>query len=215
MTDIVGDSVPADNPGGNVDMENDNQAPEKRTDTVAWETHKRLLSQRKRDQEELKRLREFEAQQAEQKRLQEQEDQAKRGEFDKVLTAYKSENEELKQKLSARDEQELKHKKYQAVVDALPGRLANPQYVAFIDVNDVFVDPQTNLVDENSIKIAADKFVKEHSHLLVADKDIPRLPNETPKDRAPQPDGPKDFDEAKSTLREGFASLLPEIQGGG
>lgn len=205
------------NPSGVAMNENENenlnlQATDKKSDLVSWDTHKRLLAQRKKDQEELRQLREFQAQKQSEAQELEQQQQAARGEFDKVLSSYKQKVETLETQIKNTEQEKLRSMKYQAVVDSLPGRLAKPEYVAFIDVNEIFIDPQNGLIDENSIKEAADKFLKEHPSLLVAEKNIPRLPNEMPRDQAPKPQGPQDYDEAKFNLKQGLSAILPGLQ---
>lgn len=147
-------------------------------DTVAYDTHRKLLSQRKKDQE---RLAEFEAEldkyrEAERKR--EQEKLEARGEYEKILTSYKEENERLKNQMEEGKRRSIESAKLQAFVNSLPGKLRNQQYLAFVNTSEIAVDPETNTVDDISLKRAVDDFLRDHGALIEPEKtEAPRLPN--------------------------------------
>lgn len=121
--------------------------------TVAYETHKRLLDERKRD---LQKLRELEAREKER----EEADARKRGDYE---TLIKSREEALKAKeteLSEIKQMITVASKKNAVVEALGNNLES-KWLKFIDISDVGVNPETGEVDQFSVAKVADAFKKE------------------------------------------------------
>lgn len=147
-------------------------------DKVAYDTHRKLLSQRKKDQEKLAAIEaELESYRAEEQKreLKKLED---KGEYEKILSSYKEENSRLKNQIDEGKRRSVESAKLQAFVNSLPGKLRNQQYLAFVDTNEIAVDPETNTVDEVSLKRTVDDFLRDHSSLIEPEKvEAPRLPN--------------------------------------
>lgn len=135
-------------------------------DTVSYETFNKLLAQRKKDREKLgtyeKQLEELSGWK---KQLEEQES-VKKGEYEKILSTYKTENEALKGKLSEVQKSIVDGQKYQSFIDKLPGRLDRSEYLQFVNVEDIAIDPETGVVDEATVQSAVDKFVKSYGKLI-------------------------------------------------
>jgi len=154
-------------------------AEEAAADFVKYETHNRLLRQRKADQgkvreleEELNRFRDVE-------RKREQTEMEKRGQYDKILKEREERIGQLEKEREERERQAIQSTKLSAFVDLLPGKLRNNQYLAFVNVDEIAIDPDTKKVDEGSLKSAVDTFMKAHS-VLVEPKNTPSLPNRSP-----------------------------------
>ncbi|MEM5807978.1 MAG: hypothetical protein QW818_02495 [Candidatus Aenigmatarchaeota archaeon] len=156
------------------------QAP--RQNVVSYDEHRRLLSQYKRAQE---RQRELEARLAEHesKTKQIEEEKLKEaGEWQKLIEMKHAQLAEMQQKLAEKEQRESELKntllnaiKVNAVKERLPGQLIRPEYINFVDVDKIAINPETSELDEESIKVVVDEFVRNHSALLK--KDTIKLPN--------------------------------------
>lgn len=151
------------------------------TDNVSYETHRRLLSQRKKDQETLAELRAFKDQVELEKSESEQVDLAKKGEYDKALDIYKQRALTAEKNAADKEMQLVTGTKCSAFLDALPGRLRNNAYLSHVDLEGIVIDPSSGVIDDVSVKEVVDKFVKEHGGLIESNKDIPKLPQDAPK----------------------------------
>lgn len=142
--------------------------PNKKTeDHVSYETHAKLLKQRKADQDRSRVLEEkialFEKQQkdGEEKTLVEQE------QWKKLADNYKTEAQKA---VEERDELQGKVTsavKMHAFMSKLPGKIKNPAYKKFIPVDQIIIDPSTGEVDENSLSQTVEGFMSEHGKSLV------------------------------------------------
>jgi predicted nuclease with TOPRIM domain len=98
---------------------------------------------------------------------------AEQGEFKKLLELRATEmdtlREELKTEKTGRNKADktlIDAQKLQAVFEELPGRLKNPEYMQFIDLEKVAYNPETGDVDRESAKLSANKFADKHSFLI-------------------------------------------------
>lgn len=147
--------------------------PEPKKESVSYETHARLLAQRKKDQDARKTLEDkvtaFEksAKEAEDAKLSEQ------GEFKKMVVQRDEELAEKAQELAqSKADLDQANKnltngvKLQAFVDKLPGRIKNHEYLSFADTDAIAIDPETGRVDEGSLNKVVNGFVEKHASLL-------------------------------------------------
>lgn len=149
---------------------------EQSEETVAYETYKKVLDQRKADQAkarelaaEVERLRsereaEQEAKLAEQKR------------FEELYAAEKKKAEDLSNKIKEAETKSVMQKKRDALKQALGG-VKRDEYLSFADLNSVLV-LEDGTVDPDSVKAAAAKFREAHPELVAARQTAP-LPNES------------------------------------
>jgi hypothetical protein len=167
----------AENPGGVDDVassgstsgKGDESKPESSgqgKDTVAYETHKKLLSEKKKLQEDLEAIRRRD-EESQKKLLEEQ------GEYKKL-------NELLKEKLTKAEEAEkLREKelldavKINAFREKLPGKIANPAYYGFVDLDKIVINPETGEVDSLSVEKEAKRFMDSHGRLVESAKTNP------------------------------------------
>lgn len=163
----------------------DKEAGAEQVDKVSLDTHRRTLASLKNTQLRLKELEqraaEWESKQrdAEEKVLQE------KGEWSKLVELKTKQLMEMQAKLAEREAQENALKrtlfdaaKLQAVRERLPGQLIRSEYAQFIDIDKVIMNPETNEIDEDSVAVVADEFVRAHSGLLK--RDSRQLPNGSP-----------------------------------
>lgn len=125
---------------------------------VNYETHKRLLDEKKKAQQELEILRQ-------EKKARDDEDAKKRGDYEQII---KSREEDLQRERA--EKQQLKDsiaygRKMNAVVDALGGALDSKWY-KLIDVDSVVVHPETGEVDPSSVAKVAETLKKEWPEML-------------------------------------------------
>lgn len=140
--------------------ENDKTSDESREDgAVKYSTHKKLLNQLKNKGEELEELRAF-------KKQFEENEAKKKGDYEALLKSRESRIEELESKLTSYETTLIEGQKLQAFVDNLPGKVKRQEYLSFVDLDDIALDPETNRVDEHALRLAVEKFVKEHGHLI-------------------------------------------------
>lgn len=140
-------------------------ATELKKESVAYETHKRLLDERKRD---LARLRELEQREKER----EEAEARKRGDYE---TLIKSREEALKAKESELAEIKgmiSQASKKNAVLEALGGNLDH-KWLRLIDVSDVAVNPDTGEVDNFSVAKVAEAFKREFPEALKRSGGLP------------------------------------------
>lgn len=177
--------VPSGNDGKSLSEASKDQSDsdlEVTADKVSLDTHKRLLSQYKTAQLKLK---EYESQlnlKQEQERKLQEEKLTKDGEWQKLVALKEQEAASAKQEAERLKAAEASLKKnlfdaakLQAVRERLPGQLIRPEYMNFIDVEQVVLNPETNEIDESSIDLVVNDFVKNHAALLKTDP--LRLPN--------------------------------------
>ena len=135
-------------------------------ETVAYETHQKLLSQRKADQA---RLAEMDAKLKTFEETEMKKQQAKleeKGEYQKILEAKENELKSLQERIKNDEQRRINSEKESAFLNSLGGKLKNPEYIRFASKDEIAVDPDTGKVDELSLKQVVDKFLKEHSTLV-------------------------------------------------
>lgn len=175
MSGINNSASSASDQASGLDQEN----LDKPKDVVSYETHRKLLSQKKAADERVEQLLK-EKQQAEEAELQ------KKGDVQKLLKIKEDtllEKEKEVERLKSEKENVMKtyleERKLQAIKEKLPAPLAKPEYSAFLDTDSVQFKPDTLEIDETSVERVAGDFVKNHPFLLKLDAKI--LPNGSPK----------------------------------
>jgi len=156
-----------------------NQPESKPGESVSYETHKRLLGEAKRAKEERDRLKaELEAKaaaerEAEEKRL------AENQEYKKLLEIREKELNEAKGRLDNMSRAQQDAKKLDAFLTSLDGKV-DRKYWGLIDIDKIAFDPESQQVDEMSVKSLVDEFRKEHGILIDSQGGTSRLPNTAP-----------------------------------
>jgi len=145
-----------------------------KTETVAYDTHRKLLSEKKtlqaKHDELLREKQEREAKELEAK-----------GEYQKLLEQERKAREDLEVKLKATSEQEKERRKLAAVLGAAGGTIEAKWYdlVANSVLNDVLVDPDSGEVDKMSVTKAVEKLKASYPEIIKG-KAGPGLPNAHP-----------------------------------
>lgn len=161
---------------GNTNLEDASSADP--SGTVAYETHRKLLAEKKKRDEELsKRDQEIAEFKREKKEREENELKAKE-DYKKLLELRDKELDEYKQKYTGLSSEIQESMKFNSFLEALPGDL-DKKYWRMVDTSEVVIDPSTNQPDPSSIKKAAEKFQAEFGELIKSGNK-PRLPNQSP-----------------------------------
>lgn len=137
----------------------ENETVNEEKDTVKYATYKKLLNQRKKDAEELKELREF-------KEALEEKEAKEKGNYEALLKSREEKIQTLESKLTSYEQDLTEGTKLQAFVDRLPGPVKRQEYLSFVNLDEIALDPETKKVDEHSLKNAVDDFVKNYGDLL-------------------------------------------------
>lgn len=105
------------------------------------------------------------------------------GEYKKLLELKARENATLTEQLNGATSQVenanktlIDAQKLQAVYEQLPGKIKNPKYMNFIDLDGVAYNPETREVDLESAKMTANAFVDSHKELIDTSH-VGRLPH--------------------------------------
>lgn len=139
---------------------------EGKKDTVAYESHVKLLDQLKKSKEVQKELADkLKAFEDEKKNLDESK-MKEQGEYKKILEAREVEIKKLKEDSDHFKKSLYDGAKLQAVLEKLPGKIRNRSYLSFIDIDKVAIDPESNVIDDRTVTEVVSSFVKDHSHLL-------------------------------------------------
>lgn len=136
----------------------------------------KLLAQRKSD---MVKLREYEKKLSlfeEQDRLKREEEQRNRGEFDKILKSREEEIEAYKKReKQIHEELRVEHSK-QAFLSLLPGKLANPDYLNLIPVNQIKYNADGD-IDMKNLESLVENWKKSHFRLIDMPGSNAQLPN--------------------------------------
>lgn len=147
-------------------------------DKVAYETHRKLLGEKKKQGELLgeatSKLAEFEQREKDR----EESDLKAKEDWKKLVELRTKERDDAVAGKSDLESTLAKGLKKDAFVKALKGGL-EPQYERLIDYDKIIIDPQTGLPDEASVGDYARSFESDFGRVLVQSTG-PRLPNGAP-----------------------------------
>ena len=146
--------------------------PENQNDgksTIAYDTHRKLLDEKKKVQAQLDTL-------LREKTERDEAEARKRGDFEALL---KAREDELSKERAARQELSdriTQGRKLNAVIDALGGNV-DQKWLRLIDTDDVVVNPETGEVDPMTVARAAESLKKQWPEML---RKTAALPNAAP-----------------------------------
>ena len=163
-------------------------------DMVRYDTHKKLLGEKKALQA---RLDAFERAQQEN----EEAALAKQGEFKDLYTQSKDQVKELTAKLQSAQDAQDNFKKLRAALGALDGKV-DQKYYGHIGIEGILLDPDTGEVDEMSLNKCVEAFKRDHG-VLIKNSTPTRLPNEA----AQYASGVKSINQMSSSERANAAGL--------
>jgi hypothetical protein len=140
-------------------------------DVVAYETHQKLLSEKKKLQERLDAL-ETERKQREETEL------TQKGEIQKLLDLRTKEAEELRKSLTLKEERELRAKKLGAVLKGLGGSVDDKWFTVIGDHIDDVILNESGEIEQMSVTGVVEGLKKVWPEMIK--KSGPIMPNESP-----------------------------------
>jgi flagellar biosynthesis GTPase FlhF len=135
------------------------------SDSVRYETYRRVLSEKKREAERRAeveaRLEELEAAERNRKEAELKE----QNKYQELLQLREKELAEERQKAKDLEERQINAVKLNKVLDAIPGNVPS-KYWVHVDVSKVLVNPNTNEIDPASVQHVVKDFMEEHHQLI-------------------------------------------------
>lgn len=196
----------------NVSSGEANQEPvanEGKNDVVAYESYQKVLNEKKNVQAKMS---EIEKQYNEMLAAQKAQEEAKlneQGEYQKLVELKDQKIKELESKMNeAFQEKSMVKKdledtwKLQAFYQKLNGNVKRNEYLSFVDLDSIVIDPETRQVDETSVENVVSKFMENHGDLVQVRKPA-SLPSDAPKGRAP-----KSFNDMSKSEQSGVMQEL-------
>lgn len=154
------------NPSGNVQPGNsDHQDLGNPGGTVSYETHRKLLSEKKRRDEELAEARAKADQLAADLKAREEKELREKEDFKKLLEIREKELLETKAEAQKLSSTMAEARKLDAFMRSLNGQVPR-KYWGMIDTDSIVIDPSTGNVDEMSVGKAVENFRKEFPEIV-------------------------------------------------
>lgn len=174
------------NPSGSLDQDPVDLKKEEKS-SVAYESYMKALGEKKAAQERLKemeaRLSDFENAQreAEERKLNE------KGEFKKIVELREAEIAKLKDELNSVAKERDSYRgnltdtyKLQSFYDKLPGKIKRQEFLNFVDLDSIVLDPETGSVDSQSVDNVVSSFMENYGDLVETNK-FGGLPGDAPR----------------------------------
>jgi len=168
---------PTSTSGAPIETSGQNQEPDKSKDTVAYSTYTKVLSEKKKRDEELEETRKKLSDLEKEKKARIEADLKAKEDY-KALLAVR--DEELKKRdLELTDIRgSLEHgAKIRAFLDKVNG-VVSEQYWKLIDIDSIKMDPNTGMPDALSVEAIAKKFEQEYALVLKTKGEPKHLPND-------------------------------------
>jgi hypothetical protein len=145
-------------PSGNQPEASGQKVEVENKDTVAYETHRKLLAEKKKLQAELEDFRkaQTEAQEAQ---------EAQRGEYKKLWESTKSDLDKYKSELEQERQGRQNFVKVNKFLSRIDGKI-DSKYLDFVPTDMIHLDPETGKIDDMSLDKAVEAFMNEHSLLI-------------------------------------------------
>lgn len=160
-------------------------------DKVSYDTYSRVLGKLKKTEQEMGEYRSVVQKFQEQQRLKEEEDLIKQNDFEsfkslkeRELAEAQKRMSELESSLSKKDQMILNTHKLTAFYDKIPGKIKKREYLSFVPLDQIEINPETFEVDEDSLMKTVNGFMQNHGSDLVDMKKI-SMPSEAADPNAP------------------------------
>ena len=154
---------------------------------VAYETYQKTLAQEKAAKEKARELESKISEYENAKKMQEETKLNEKGEFKKLVELREKEIERLKNEMTNLSQERDNYKgnlddtyKLQAFYDKLPGKIKRKEYLGFVDLDSIVIDPESGNVDSDSVQNVVSNFVERYGDLIEQSK-FGGLPSDAPK----------------------------------
>lgn len=176
---------PTKSVGDGAQLKVSDQAEEKVPDTVKHETYARVVSQKKKGDEQIAALSERLAKFEQDAREREESKLRENNEFQKLVELREKELKEVREKAQNLERRFEIGSKLDAFDRALGGKLVHKDYYGFVKVDQIVIDPSTGSIDEMSVAREVERFRTEHARLIEAGQS-PKVPASYPQQVAGQ-----------------------------
>jgi len=158
-----------------VTSEDLNEITKENEDVVKYETYKKVLSQHKRSQQEALELKQRLDVIEKREREREEALLTEQGEYKKLLELERKRSEEKSKEAERSAQMLLETHKLNAFREKLPGKLKHNSYYSFVPTDSIVIDPESGIIDDNSLSSVVSDFLKHHSALVESPskKDLP------------------------------------------
>ena len=160
--------------GGNTDQASGNdQDKNKQQNTVAYESFAKALDEKKRAQAKSDELQRQLDEIQNRAKIEEETKLKEKGEFQKLLELREQKVVKLEEQLKMAEDRASGAER--AVTDTwklshfyekLPGKLKNKEYLTFVPLEDIVLNPETKDVDTESLDKVVNTFMEKHGHLV-------------------------------------------------
>ena len=147
-------------------------------DTVKYETYRKVLSEKKRRDEELSTARDQIATYEADKKTRMETDLAEKEDFKKLLEIRDQELAETRTQLTGLTQQTANSQKLDSFLSSLDGKV-DRKYWGHIDLKSIVVDPNSGQVDDMSVTKEIERFKKEYPEVIKTTSG-PGVPNASP-----------------------------------
>lgn len=161
-----------DDASSTTDKQNTSNDDVSQRDVVAYETHRKLLGEKKKLQEKYQSLEQRLAE-IEENKLKEKED------YKGLYENTKEELGKLHIELSQKKEEEIASRKLSAFLEILPGQV-DKKYWGHVDLDKILLDPETGEIDQMSVTKVAKTFEQTYPEIIIKNGSV-NLPNQSPK----------------------------------
>jgi exonuclease VII small subunit len=179
---------------GTTPPENVPSGDDQKKDLVAYETHQKLLGEKKRTAEKLsqaeKELEDLRARERERENA----ELERNKNFEQLLKNRETELKEAQEKLSKVDSERVFARKIDAFLKTLGGDLPE-HYWGLIPLEEIALDPTTKSVDEMTVAKAVEAYRKLYPETIKTPGQKPNMPSSAP---AGSPDSKMDYESWKS-----------------
>lgn len=166
---------------------------------VAWESHQKLLNQRKADQKKARALEEEVRALRDSIKQQENAKLEEKQEYKKLYEATRAELEAKKREQEERDKIMVNKEKQAALAKELGG-LKNDAYFKFAELENIVID-DAGQVDQNSVRLEANRFRQAFPELVISTPSV-RVNSQAPSGNGPVINQPKTAKEMSAAERE-------------
>lgn len=180
--------------GTNQTADSSGEEPVNKRDVVAYETHQKLLAEKKKASERAATL-EKELQEIKNREAQRETEELERQKnFEKLAQVRDEQLKEAQAKLSAIENERIVAKKLDAFLKTLGGDL--PQhYWDLIPIDQIIIDPTTKMVDEMTVAKTVEAYRKTFPETIKVAGGKPNMPSDAP---AGNPNSKMDYETWKA-----------------
>ena len=181
---------------------------EQEKQTVAYESYQKVLGEKKAMQAKLNSLIEEQAQ-AEEARIAEQGDYKQMAEHrERQLRETQAQMETIVAERDSVNKNLHDTWKLQAFYKELPGNVKKTEYLNFVDLDSIVINPDTREVESSSVKAVASDFMANYAD-LVETKTFKGLPGDAPRGGiTKKPLSQMNMKEQKTALRSALGNIL-------